>query len=110
MSTTKEAPRFRVRPGTEERARLERWSAKGTARVTHPERGTVVVPCSSNLTAIMNAAEVWRCDWMELRGAEVRAAEPGDVAAVGPPQAALALKAPQSGASRKMPYIKEENA
>lgn len=94
MSTMKEAPRFRVRPGTEERARLERWSAKGTARVTHPERGTVVVPCSSNLTAIMNAAEVWRCDWMELRGAEVRAAEPGDVAAVGPPQAALADRPP----------------
>lgn len=80
MSTMTEAPRFHMRPGTEERARLERWRAKGTARVTHPARGTVVVPCSSNLTAIMNAAEVWRCDWMEVRGAEVRAAEPGDVA------------------------------
>ena len=91
MSMTKEAPRFRVRPGTEERARIERWSAKGTARVTHPARGTVVVPCSSKLAAIMNAAEVWRCDWMEIRGAEVRAAKPGDLAV-------------------KMPYIKEENA
>lgn len=91
MSKMKEAPRFRVRPGTEERARLERWRAKGTARVTHPTRGTVVVPCSSLLTAIMNAAEVWRCDWMELRDAEVRSPEPGDVAV-------------------KMPYIKEENA
>ena len=94
MSTMIEIPRFHMRPGTEERSRRERWSAKGTARVTHPARGTVVVPCSSKLAAIMNAAEVWRCDWMKI----------------GPPLAALALKAPQSGASRKMPYIKEENA
>ena len=91
MSTMIEIPRFHMRPGTEERSRRERWSAKGTARVTHPARGTVVVPCSSKLAAIMNAAEVWRCDWTELRDAEVRAPEPGDLAV-------------------KMPYIKEENA
>ena len=84
MSMTKEAPRFRVRPGTEERARIERWSAKGTARVTHPARGTVVVPCSSKLAAIMNAAEVWRCDWAEITDAKVWAAEPGDVPAKMP--------------------------
>lgn len=91
MNTMTEAPRFHVRPGTEERSRLESWRAKGTERVTHPARGTVVVPCLSKLSAITNAAEVWRCDWMEVLGAEVRAAEPGDVTV-------------------KMPYIKEENA
>lgn len=80
MSTMIEIPRFHVRPGTEERSRRERWRAKGTARVTHSVRWTVVVPCSSKLAAIMNAAEVWRCDWTELRGAEVRAPEPGDLA------------------------------
>lgn len=91
MSTMIEIPRFHMRPGTEERSRRERWRAKGTARVTHPVRGTVVVPCSSKLAAIMNAAEVWQCDWTKLRDAEVRAPEPRDLAV-------------------KMPYIKEENA
>lgn len=91
MSAMTEASRFYMRPGTEERSRMERWRAKGISRVTHPERGTVVVPHASNLSAIMNAAEVWRCDWTEIRGAEVRTAEPGDAAV-------------------KMPYIKEENA
>lgn len=80
MSEMTEAPRFHVRPGTEERARLERWRAKGTARVTHPLWGTVVVPCASKLAAAMNAAEVWRCDWTEIRDAEVRVPDPGDVA------------------------------
>lgn len=79
MSTITEMPRFHMKPGTEERSRLERWRAKGISRVTHPARGTVVVPNSSNLTAIMNAAEVWRCDWAEIMDAQVRAAEPGDV-------------------------------
>jgi len=47
--------------------------------VVHPVHGTVVVPHSSNLTAIQNAAEVWRCDWAEITDAQVWAAEPGDV-------------------------------
>lgn len=60
------------------RSKLERWSAPGKARVVHPERGTVIVPCSSPLAAIMNAADVWGCSWTELDGARVWAAEPGD--------------------------------
>lgn len=61
------------------RARESRWNAPGRARVVHPVHGTVVVPHSSNLTAIQNAAEVWRCDWAEITDAQVWAAEPGDV-------------------------------
>lgn len=41
-----------------ERSRTYRWSAKGAARVSHPDHGTVVVPHHSNFAAIMNAAEV----------------------------------------------------
>lgn len=73
-------PRDRARkPGTTvERARRERWSHPGAARVIDPKHGTVVVPCGSKLAAIMCAAEVWRCSWLDLRDAEVWRAEPGD--------------------------------
>jgi len=67
-----------------ERERENRWNAPGRARVVHPAHGTVVVPHSSNLAAIMNAAEVWRCNWAEITDAKVWAAEPGDVAAKMP--------------------------
>ena len=60
-----------------ERARLGRWGAKSMAKVVHPTRGTVVVPHHSNLAALMNAAEVWGCSWMEIRDAKVWAADPG---------------------------------
>jgi len=33
--------------------------------------GTVVVPHGSNFAALLNAAEVWGCDWTEIRDAEV---------------------------------------
>lgn len=79
-----EAERGRVLASAAERARGHRWDAPGRARVVHPDHGTVVVPHSSNLAAIMNAAEVWRCDWIELLDAEVWAAEPGDVAVKRP--------------------------
>lgn len=42
-----------------ERERENRWNAKGRACVTHPKYGSVVVPHSSNLAALMNAAEYW---------------------------------------------------
>ena len=45
-----------------ERERENRWNAKGRACVTHPKYGSVVVPHSSNLAALMNAAEYWGCD------------------------------------------------
>lgn len=61
-----------------ERDRKHRWNAPGAARVIHPVRGTVVVPCQSKFSAILCAAEVWRCDWMELLGAEVWLASPED--------------------------------
>ena len=73
------AERARMRVSARRRAREYRWSAPGRARVIHPAHGTVVVPHSSNLAAIMNAAEVWRCDWAEITDAQVWAAEPGDV-------------------------------
>lgn len=71
--------RFRVLADAADRSREHRWSAQGRARVVHPVHGTVVVPHSSNLAAVMNAAEVWRCDWAEITDAQVWAAEPGDV-------------------------------
>lgn len=41
-----------------ERERENRWNAKGRACVTHPKYGSVVVPHSSNLAALMNAAGI----------------------------------------------------
>ncbi len=79
-----QAERFRVVKDAAERERAHRWEAPGRARVVHPAHGTVVVPHSSNLAAIMNAAEVWRCDWAEIMDAEVWAAEPGDIPAKMP--------------------------
>lgn len=61
-----------------ERSRRERWRAKGAARVVHQTRGTVVVPCSSPFSALLCAAELWGCSWMEIRDAGVWRAEPGD--------------------------------
>ena len=55
----------------EERNRAERWNAPGRSKVTHPKYGTIVVPHRSNLSAIINAAEVWGCDWVEILDAEV---------------------------------------
>lgn len=73
------AKRSRDLAAAKRRARKSRWSAPARARVVHPERGSVVVPHSSNLAAIMNAAEVWGCDWTELKDAQVWRAESGDV-------------------------------
>lgn len=42
-----------------------------------------MVPHASNLCAIMNAAEVWGCDWAEILDAQVWAA-PGEKAAPMP--------------------------
>lgn len=67
-----------------ERERENRWNAKGRACVTHPKYGSVVVPHSSNLAALMNAAEYWDCDWSEITDASVMVAKPGDGQAVKP--------------------------
>ena len=73
------AERARTLAAAKKRERERRWSAPGQSRVIHPTYGTVVVPHASNLAAIQNAAEVWRCDWAEITDAQVWAAEPGDV-------------------------------
>ena len=78
------AERFRILARARKRERERRWSAPGRARVVHPAHGAIVVPHSSNLAAIMNAAEVWRCDWAEIMDAQVWAAEPGDIPAKMP--------------------------
>lgn len=57
-----------IRPKAE---RARRWSAKGMARVSHPDHADVVVPCGSPLEAVMCAAEVWGVDWGAVLGAEV---------------------------------------
>lgn len=75
---------YRTRRSPAERTRLERWQTPGLAKVVHPMRGTVVVPHRSNLAALMNAAEVWGCSWMEIRDAKVWAADPGAVPAPMP--------------------------
>lgn len=63
-----------------ERSRLDRWGAPGAARVIHPTRGTVVVPCRSQFSALLCAAEVWGCDWLDIHDAGVWLAAPGEQA------------------------------
>lgn len=48
------------------RARESRWNAKTCARVVHPRFGEVIVPHTSNYAAMLNAAEYWGCDWLEM--------------------------------------------
>ena len=80
---TREAAR-KYETSVMERARRERWRdlhsfptrrssdlAGGCARVVSRKYGTVVVPHGSNFAALLNAAEVWGCDWTEIRDAEV---------------------------------------
>lgn len=70
--------------GAMSRDRIDRWNARAKAVVTHPERGAVIVPCRSNFAALLCAAEVWGCDWMEIRNATIRAKD--ENAPVGPVQ------------------------
>lgn len=63
-----------TRAAAARRARIHRWRVPGRSRVVHPAHGSVVVPHASNLAAIMNAAEVWGCDWAEILDAQVWAA------------------------------------
>lgn len=48
------------------KGRAIRWTAKGRARVTHPEYGSVIVPHMSNFAALENAAEFWKRDVLEI--------------------------------------------
>lgn len=74
---TREAAR-KYETSVTERARRERWQASGCARVVSRKYGTVVVPHGSNFAALLNAAEVWGCDWTEIRDAEVWRADKGE--------------------------------
>lgn len=71
---TREADRA-YHAAAKERSRRERWRAGGCARVVSQKYGIVVVPHGSNFAALLNAAEVWGCDWTEIRDAEVWAVE-----------------------------------
>lgn len=67
------------------RARERRWTASGKSTVRHPKYGKVVVPHSSNLAALDNAAEYWGCDASEItRDATVVRYERGDGPLVRP--------------------------
>lgn len=69
-----------------QREREQRWSAPCSARVEHPKYGRVVVPHYSNLAAVLNAAEYWNCNWVEVINAEVWLAKPEDGPAVAMPE------------------------
>ena len=75
--------REQIRRDAQARARFHRWQAPGRARVEHPAHGSVVVPHCSNLAALLNAAEVWGCNWVEILDAQVWAAQ-GEQAAPMP--------------------------
>ena len=79
-----EDSRAQTRRAAEERSRIHRWQVPGSSRVVHPAHGAVVVPHTSNLGAIMNAAEVWRCDWVTILDAKVWAADPSEPVAKMP--------------------------
>ena len=68
----------------EKQARIRRWTAPGRSRVVHPKHGSVIVPHSSNLAAIENAAEYWKVDIMTIMDAKVWAVEPGEGPVVVP--------------------------
>lgn len=69
-----------------QREREQRWAAPSCARVEHPKYGRIVVPHYSNFAAVLNAAEYWGCDWVEIINAEVWRAEPEDGPAVAMPE------------------------
>lgn len=57
-----------------QRRRKALWSARLKARVSHPEYGSVEVPCYSPLGAVECAAELWGVEYKDIRGkVEVKA-------------------------------------
>lgn len=69
-----------------QREREQRWSAPARAKIEHPKYGVVVVPHYSNFAAVLNAAEYWGCDWLEIINVRVWRAEPEDGPAVAMPE------------------------
>lgn len=54
-------------------ARRNRMSFPSRVRVIHPTWGEIVVPGASLFAAILCAAELWGCDWLEIMDARVEA-------------------------------------
>ena len=79
-----EDSRAQTRRAAEERSRIHRWQVPGSSWVVHQAHGAVVVPHASNLAAVMNAAEMWGCDWVTILDAEVWAADPSEPVAEMP--------------------------
>lgn len=79
-----EGSREQTRREAVARARFHRWQVPGRSKVVHPANGAIVVPHASNLAAILNAAEVWRCDWATILDAEVWGADPAEPVAKMP--------------------------
>lgn len=69
-----------------QREREQRWNAPSWARVEYPKYGCVVVPHRSNFAAVLNAAEYWGCDWVEIINAQVWRVGPEDGQAVAMPE------------------------
>ena len=88
-----EGSREQTRREAVARARFHRWQVPGRSKVVHPAHGAIVVPHASNLAAILNAAEVWRCDWATILDAEVWAADPAEPVAKMPIQEKGLVKA-----------------
>ena len=72
-----------TRAAAARRARIHRWSRPRQGQSNTPGPRSVVVPHCSNLAAILNAAEVWGCNWVEILDAQVWAAQ-GEQAAPMP--------------------------
>lgn len=68
--------------GDMSRDRVSRWSFPARAIVIHKARGAVIVPAASGFAALLCAAEVWGCDWTEIRDAKTMLAK--ENAPVGP--------------------------
>ena len=64
--------REKARRRAKEQERRERWAFPAKAAVSHQIHGETIVPCASPLAAVMCAAEIWDCDWVNILGAEVR--------------------------------------
>lgn len=77
---------YSYHPTAIERARAHRWLARGKARVTHGKYGSVILPSSSKLTALENAAEFWKCDIGELFGTAKVERVPDDAGPVRRPK------------------------
>lgn len=50
----------------EKLARIRRWLEPAKARVSHPDRGEIIVPAGSSYAACLCAADVWGCEFADI--------------------------------------------